>query len=764
LADGVAATETAINLPGETAGPGDNSETTADGAAPTQETPGTAPGTVSPGEPSGDVTGSAPLTGKQPESTGDATDATSDVPAATQGADSTETDSQGSPDQTIPVPGNTATGTEQDQDTSADSTQTASGEPVGSGYVTSPTATDAGSDNTEAATAGAGNTSQGISETTAAGPEQSSDIIPGNTDVNEQTTETGGLPETTGTAELTEGQTQAVSTDANDLPTGTPGQDTTADSPEQTPVSTGQSQDNSPNETTELGSNNTSAPAAEPTTEGVPPTETDNATEPATEGEDVTTKPADDTTDISSVEVSSDNNGPSTAIGATTSDAAAITGGNDDTPSTTAPNGNGPSITLNPAPVTTTANGAIAFPTITDVPEGLAPSTVSGHPEWTSNTWITTTSGDSSEPTIVPILVGCKKCGGSGSGIILWGFPKVTDTWFKLPGLPKFTFPCIPPGCTTPPNTSESDKDDDDHESSKTCTDKATVTDCFVACTTYTGPAGETLTPDCSTTCTATHTGCSVTGTTTTSSAAACGPSGDTSCQTCKRKLVSTTDPDFLERRGLDLEKRGERKGPNKIAGCPKFGVMPEFPEYPGGETVLNNDADIIPKGSPLKDIKKWWLTTIDNQCLPLLRGNLDAATYKNDASGGASDRPSIDHVYEKSMLLDFFRAIVDKNAPNVKGATTGNPRDKISCSDMEAYGGATKKSKKKLLQKVFDAYPGSVANKQNAVMVNNAQYLDDFIGMDQWTNGDAKVKREQVVYDKIYANSRCFAGLRRYA
>jgi hypothetical protein len=82
----------------------------------------------------------------------------------------------------------------------------------------------------------------------------------------------------------------------------------------------------------------------------------------------------------------------------------------------------------------------------------------------------------------------------------------------------------------------------------------------------------------------------------------------------------------------------------------------------------------------------------------------------------------------------------------------------------MEAYGGTAKNSKKKLLQKVFDAYPGSVANKQNAVMVKNAQYLDDFIGMDQWTNGDAKVRRERLVYSKIYANSGCFAGLRRYA
>jgi hypothetical protein len=59
----------------------------------------------------------------------------------------------------------------------------------------------------------------------------------------------------------------------------------------------------------------------------------------------------------------------------------------------------------------------------------------------------------------------------------------------------------------------------------------------------------------------------------------------------------------------------------------------------------------------------------------------------------------------------------------------------------MEAYGGATKKSKKNLLQKVFDAYPGAVANPQDKIMFQNVQYFEDFIGMDQWTNGNAKVR-----------------------
>ncbi|KAM0207316.1 hypothetical protein ACHAQD_012108 [Fusarium lateritium] len=304
LADGVAATATAINRPAETSVLGGNIETTADGAVPTKKSLGTAPGTASPGEPSGDVTA-----------------------------------------------------------------------------------------------------------------------------------QTEDFAETMGTVKPTEGQIQNILTDTDGLPTVSNPQNTAADFPEQTPISMVQSQDNSLNETTLMDSDSTSAAEAEPTTVGVPPTN------PATKGDDATTKPADDTSDISSVEVSSSNDGPSSAIGVTTSDATAITNGGN-TPSTTTSNVNGPFITLSPAPVTTTAAGATAFPTITDVPESLAP-------EWTSNTWITTTSGNSSEPTIVPILVCCKKCSGSGSVIILWDFPKATDTCFKLPGLPKFTVPCIPPGCTT---------------------------------------------------------------------------------------------------------------------------------------------------------------------------------------------------------------------------------------------------------------------------------------------------------------------------
>ncbi|KAG8354303.1 hypothetical protein FVEN_g7775 [Fusarium venenatum] len=419
LADGVAATET-----------------TTDGAVPTEE----APETVSNGDASGDVTGSAGLTEGQPHATGDATDGTADVSAITQNSDFTVTGLPGSPDETI-----------------------------------SPSGTDAQGVHTETSTTGVGNTSQDIAEATGIAPEKSSEIPPVNTDVNEQTT-TGSVTE-----KLPAHTDTVVSTDANDVSTSAiTGPETTVASAEQTPTSAEQTRDNGSNKTADLVSDNTSTVDAT-TTEGAQPDETDVVTQPATDVDDITTRPAGDNSDTTKVEVSSDNDVPSTAIGVTTTDAAVITDRNNDTPSTTAPNGNGPSVTSNTAPVITTTAGDAPFPTVTDAPEGFAASTVSGHPEWTSNTWITTTSGDSSELTIVPVLVGCKNCGGSGSGIILWNFPKTPDTWFKLPGLPKFTFPCIPPGCSTPSTTSESDNnddgedDEDDETSSTTCTDKASV-------------------------------------------------------------------------------------------------------------------------------------------------------------------------------------------------------------------------------------------------------------------------------------------------
>ncbi|KLO86339.1 Uncharacterized protein LW93_11113 [Fusarium fujikuroi] len=542
-------------------------------------------------------------------------------------------------------------------------------------------------------------------------------------------------------------ETAPIVIDSKGPPTSTvPNPDPATDSqPAEQPVT---------EKTTALGSDHTSAVGTP--SEGTQ-TEADNGAHTTTHGEDATSKPTTNNPDTSSAQVSRGNDQSSNANTVTTASATATqTGSNDtpttskggdETPTTKAQSDDIPPITSNPG---TTANDAKLAPTITDAPEGLAPTTIGGHPEWVSNTWITTT-GDNSETTVVPVLVGCPGCGGKGSGIVLFGFPKTTGTWFKLPGLPKFKFPCIPPFCTTRPDTpkegDDGDDDDDDKSSATTCTDKATVTDCFVACTTYTGPAGSTITPECKTTCTKTHTGCDVVGTTTTSSAAACGPSGESACQSCERKLVSEVEPEESEEDTeedsdeSDLEKRAPKKKAKpfvNVGGCGKLAKNPKFPEYLGGPTILNLDENIIPDDSPLKDIKRWWLTTTDENCSPVLNGNLPATEFSSRLNGGTA---SIDHVYEKSMLLDYFKHIIDTTGPDVKGATDSSPRVKISCNDIKAYGGANADSSDNLLQKVFDAYPGvkKSSDNNNPTAVESPQYLDDFIGMDQWTNGDAK-------------------------
>ena len=172
----------------------------------------------------------------------------------------------------------------------------------------------------------------------------------------------------------------------------------------------------------------------------------------------------------------------------------------------------------------------------------------------------------------------------------------------------------------------------------------------------------------------------------------------------------------------------------NDIAGCDWSGTAvgaPRFPAYPGGNRVLNNEAKIVKDNSPLNQIKRWWRMTRDSTCVPHLN-KIDESQFPKNLPSDVG--PSIDHVYEKSMLLDFWRFIIDPAAPAVVGMTSGTP-NKINCNDIKSYGGIN--SGTNLIQKVFDTYPGS----QDVLNPKDAQFMDDFIGMDQWTNGIAKAQ-----------------------
>ncbi|KAF7557793.1 hypothetical protein G7Z17_g409 [Cylindrodendrum hubeiense] len=594
---------------------------------------------------------------------------------------------------------NTETGTNTEttagQPGNTDSTATGPADTTNTGTNTETTAGQPG--NTDStATGPTGTTETGVNTETTAGE-------PGNTDSTTSgpagTTETGLNTETGTNTETTSGEPGSTETTA-----GEPGNtETTAGGPGNTDSTT-----TGPADTTETGINTETGVNTETTA-------TDSATVPST-----------------------------TDVGATQT------------------TGAGATITTAPITSTTDSGGALITSTMTEPPAGFAPTTVSDHPEWTTNTWITTTSDGSSEPTIVPVLVGCSACGGAGSGIIIFGFPPFINTLFNFPNFPKFSFPCIPPGCSTPPDTSEDGDDGDDDnnstqdeasettEVSSTCTEQVTASDCLVACTTYTG-VGADPTPECITTCTRTQTGCSATGITTTTSVEACSATGDGACLNCAEEigLVTSTDESDnptddansgeieddgsetgnLKKRDSSLEKRGaavifKKLGSNSL-GCPVTKHV-EFPEYPGGETVLTSDAAGT-LAAPETSIKRWFIMTRDAQCIPSISQVAAAAYHAKPAVGRRPqlEVATIDHVFEKSWLKDFFTNILDKNVPDV--STTTGAQTKLNCKDLAYYTDDSTGTGPNQLEAVFNRYP------------SNTNYLDDFIGMDDYINGQSK-------------------------
>lgn len=334
-------------------------------------------------------------------------------------------------------------------------------------------------------------------------------------------------------------------------------------------------------------------------------------------------------------------------------------------------------ITSDSDPISTTKSDDDGITsTLTAPPETFTPTTVSND-DWTTNTWITTTSEGSDEPTIVPVLVGCPRCGGSGHGIVIFGLPPIPNTLFKFPGLPEVSLPCIPsvsPGCNSPPKTHDdkkSDDDDDDDEEEKssktTCTDIITASDCLVFCPTQ-GSNGEAK---CTTTCTRTQTGCNVSGITTTTSAKECSATEiGGSCTICQKDVFFVNDKEEVEFIESDsvLERRvslhvvensalGKRSSPavtiTDLGGCTLKRTDVEFPGYPSGGELFR--ADTTPNEKPTDtyfNTKKWYIGRQNpNTCAR----TIDKVTKQQFHSLAVSKKKTMDHVYEKSMLKDFL-------------------------------------------------------------------------------------------------------------
>ena len=108
-------------------------------------------------------------------------------------------------------------------------------------------------------------------------------------------------------------------------------------------------------------------------------------------------------------------------------------------------------------PPTTSAEGLDSdVVTSTDTVEPSNASTESStNSAWTEDFWLTTQRDG--HTTVVPVVVGCSRCGDKGRGVILWNFPSLPRVSFQFPKLPSISFPCIPipliKTCSSPPRS-----------------------------------------------------------------------------------------------------------------------------------------------------------------------------------------------------------------------------------------------------------------------------------------------------------------------
>ncbi|KAM0427827.1 hypothetical protein ACHAPT_007284 [Fusarium lateritium] len=783
---------------------------------------GSTPGNTETGpSPSGTETGPSGPSGTEtgPNPTGPSGTETGPNPTGTEtgpsGPSGTETGPSGT--ETGPNPTGTETGPSGPSDTETGSSGTGTGpsgtETGSSGTETgpNPTGTETGPSGTETDPSG-----------TETGPTQPTNSETGGTVTSPSGTETG--PNPTGTETSPSGtetgpsgtETGPSGTETSPSPTGTEtgpsgssgtetgpsGTETGPSGTETEPNPTGPSgTETGPSGTeTEPGPSNTETSSTEtgpsgtetgPTQSGASDTETGPSgteTGPAPTGTE--TGPSGTETGPSGTET-----GPSDTE---TSPSATETGPSDTETGPTQPSNtetgpsSGPTSTSGVPTQTSTTDGPTAPPTtsatpsssgsyastVTVPPENWSPTCASGHPEWTSNTWITTTSEGSAEQTVVPVLVGSKECDDEGSGLILFGFPPLTGVWFKFPGFPGFSFPCIQTlitKCDAPPTSEKDGDDDDDNKSSTACSETLTATDCLVACTTYTGAEDALITPECTTTCTKTHTGCSVTGvTSTTTSAEGCDATGGgEECAECGEGLGYAMNG----KRGRDgagedgpgeessaAVRRWSKPESNKVAGnkvgnCViSNGVSIEFPQYPEGNDVFLYEKAIAADGnSPLGLIHRWYYWKRKNEggrCWLALEGDKRYYDYFEGKQGsGREYAPSIDHVFEKSFLGDFWWSITPKGGQgtSIHGTTPGNAVNEISCDDLIYYGSALSLpfgSKQPsnppvedmtFITDVYKTYPGAKQNpggqEHQQIRPLDANFLDDFIGVDAWTN-----------------------------
>ncbi|KAI9808891.1 MAG: hypothetical protein M1827_007166 [Pycnora praestabilis] len=381
-------------------------------------------------------------------------------------------------------------------------------------------------------------------------------------------------------------------------------------------------------------------------------------------------------------------------------------------------------------PLTSSSSAAILptsyATTITSVPGFstlLVPNTA-----WTTNT--VTTSSSASGPTIIPVLVGCKSCGGKGHGILLFGLTKFFTgddgggkggclmfcSLLKLPtitfpGLPEFTF-----GQGGTPETVDDNEENISSSSYSTTPKSSTSTFTSIKSTASSSPSSARSTSINTT----------ISSSTTAKSCSA------SSCSACSgydwSYTAATPDPDdsagrrraVAGRMEYQLVERATQKVATTIASTCVVSAYTRAPAYPGARDVTSYESSGVATPASMNawyaTATQWYVPTQTGCSMPTITAVPAGALLgmglgvSGPLLGGSPQQyVNIDHVYELKLLEAFFLSQTQR------GVTCGDLTNIFDTQDTTQAFGWTR------LNTIFDSLP-SYANP-------------DFIGMDYSAN-----------------------------
>ncbi|KAH7156056.1 hypothetical protein EDB81DRAFT_880390 [Dactylonectria macrodidyma] len=199
--------------------------------------------------------------------------------------------------------------------------------------------------------------------------------------------------------------------------------------------------------------------------------------------------------------------------------------------------------------------------------------------------------------------------------------------------------------------------------------------------------------------------------------------------------MVSATILDDIEH--ATIGKRRPHRTNTKEDDIGQCDITAYFPQYPKGNDVFMYEKDITKVGnSDLNQIHRWYYWKRDPNCALQIVGPVPYNRFFGNGSPPENDedkQPSIDHVFEKSFLREYWWEITNKSNRHIHGSTPSEIQKNITCKDLIYYGSDA--SGLALIDNVYNMYPRAKQNKNNRARPIDPQYLNDLIGMDAWTN-----------------------------